>query len=152
MPIPRRHIYYKLTNTTPQKSFQVHVFKCMLIFFGPFCSNTYSHVFNLHDATKTVFFAFCSKLLGTHFVVSFRPWKNGKRGVYSVPVLQVCDGLCLNDLEKWILMDFGYLILDFLDFRCKKLNTFNLTGSVLQIFQTTTKWRAQLKLLQNESK
>ena len=26
-----------------------------------------------------------------------------------MPVLQVCDGLCLNDLEKWILMDFGYL-------------------------------------------
>ena len=40
MLIPRRHIYYKLTNTTPQKSFQVHVFKCMLIFFDPFCSNT----------------------------------------------------------------------------------------------------------------
>ena len=69
-----------------------------------------------------------------------------------MPVLQVCDGLCLNDLETWILMDFGYLILDFLDFRCKNLNTFNLTGSVLHIFQTTTKWRAQLKLLQNESK
>ena len=34
-----------------------------------------------------------------------------------MPVLQVCDGLCLNDLEKWILMEFGYLILDFLDLR-----------------------------------
>ena len=67
-----------------------------------------------------------------------------------MPVLQVCDGLCLNDLEKWISMDFGYLILDFLDFRCETLNKFNLTGSVLHIFQTTTKWRAQLKLLQNE--
>jgi len=70
--------------------------------------------------------------------------------MYSVPVLQVCDGLCLNDLDKWVFIDFGYLILDFLNFRCKKLNTFDMTGSVLHIFRTTTKWRAKLKLLQNE--
>ena len=69
-----------------------------------------------------------------------------------MPLLQVCDGFFLNDLEKWILMDFGYLIFDFLNFRCKKLKTFNLTGSVLHVFQTTTKWRVQLKLPQNESK
>ena len=51
-------------------------------------------------------------------------------------------------------MDFdGFWIFDFdfLDFRCETLNKFNLTGSVLHIFQTTTKWRAQLKLLQNEA-
>ena len=39
-----------------------------------------------------------------------------------MPVLQVCDGLCLNDLDTWILKDFGHLVLDFLDFRCKKIN------------------------------
>ena len=60
-----------------------------------------------------------------------------------------CDGLYLNDLEKWILMDLRYLIFDFLDFRCKTLNIFYLTGSVLHNFsdhykiacttQTTTK-------------
>ena len=41
--------------------------------------------------------------------------------MYSVPVLQVCDGLCLNDLDNWILLGFGYLILNFLDCRCKKI-------------------------------
>ena len=37
-----------------------------------------------------------------------------------MPELQVCDGLCLNDLDNWILLGFVNLILDFLDFRCKK--------------------------------
>ena len=69
-----------------------------------------------------------------------------------MPVLRICDGLCLNDLENWILMDFGYLILDFLDFRYKKKIIFNLTGFILHIFQTTRKWRVQLKLLQNKAK
>ena len=41
--------------------------------------------------------------------------------VHPAPVLQVCDGLCLNDFDTWILMDFGYLILEFLDFRCEKM-------------------------------
>ena len=109
-----------MTDTAAQTKIQVHV-ENYVNFVDPFCSNTYSHVFNLHDAKKSgVLFAFCSKLLGTHFVVSFRPWKNGKRGVYSVPELQVCDGLCLNDLDNWILLGFVNLILDFLDFRCKK--------------------------------
>ena len=26
-----------------------------------------------------------------------------------MPVVQVCDGLCLNDCDTWILMDFGFL-------------------------------------------
>ena len=26
-----------------------------------------------------------------------------------MPVVQVCDGLCLNDFDTWILMDFGFL-------------------------------------------
>ena len=48
--IPRRHVYYKMTDTAAQKKF-----KCcwkLCYFFDPFCSNTYSHVFNLHDAKK----------------------------------------------------------------------------------------------------
>ena len=49
-----------------------NLFKCMLIFFDPFCSNTYSHIFNPRCHKNCIFFAFCSKLLGTHFVVSFR--------------------------------------------------------------------------------
>ena len=53
-------------------------------------------------------------------VENFRPSKNGKRGVYSVPVLQVCDGLGFNDFGTWIFWDFGYLMLHFSAFRCRK--------------------------------
>ena len=49
--IPRRHVYYKMTDTAAQKKIQVHV-ENYVNFFDPFCRNTYSHLFNLHDAKK----------------------------------------------------------------------------------------------------
>ena len=52
--IPRRHVYYKMTDTAAQKKIQAHV-ENYVNFFDPFCSNTYSHVFN-HAKKKRCFF------------------------------------------------------------------------------------------------
>ena len=78
--IPRRHVYYKMTDTAAQKKIQVYV-ENYVSFFDPFCSNTYSHVFKFHDAKKKgVFFIFCGKLLGNPFGSEFSPLKKWKAG------------------------------------------------------------------------
>ena len=69
--------------------------------------------------------------------------------MYSVPVLQVCDGMGFNDFDTWIFWDFGYLMLHFSAFGCKKINTFNLIGSVCT-FSDHYKMASPIKLLQNE--
>ena len=67
-----------------------------------------------------------------------------------MPVLQVCDGLCLNDLDNWILLGFGYLILDFLHFRCKKIKCIYSDRIRFAHFSDHYKMASPIKLLQNE--
>ena len=141
-----------MTDRAAQKPPWSACWETMWIFLTHFVA-TRSRTFSTSTKPQKLcffFLAFCSKLSGAHFLKVFILEKNGKRGVYSVPVLQVCDGLCLNDLDTWILMDFGYLILDFLDFRCKKNKKIKLDKIRFAHFSDHYKTASPIKLLQNE--